>query len=41
MNDGQGGDNLTEIDSVQIRNKPTYTKHTTSAPSIVGATYIF
>jgi hypothetical protein len=41
MNDGKGGDIFTEIDSAQIRNKPTYTKHTTTAATIVGATYIF
>ena len=41
MNDGLGGDNLIEIDSDLIRNKPLYTKHTTYSANIIGATYIF
>jgi hypothetical protein len=41
MNDGQGSDVLTEIDSALVRGKPFMTTLTTSAPTIVGATYIF
>jgi hypothetical protein len=41
MNDGAGGDTFTEIDSAEIRDKPLYTVHTTTAPSVIGATYIF
>ena len=41
MNDGAGGDTYSEIDAAAIRDKPAYTKHTTTQPSIVGATYMF
>ena len=41
INDGMGGDVFNEIDFAQIRNKPLYTHHTTTAPTIVGATYLF
>lgn len=41
MNDGANGDVYSEIDSVMIRDKPQYTLHTTTAPSILGATYLF
>jgi hypothetical protein len=41
MNDGQGGSVMTEIDSIQIRDKPWLSYHSTSTPNILGATYIF
>ena len=41
MNDGMGGDVLTEIDTSQIRDKPFYTEHTTTVPTLLGNTYIF
>ena len=41
MNDGQGGNDMVEIDSAQIRDKPWLTQHTTTAPTILGATYVF
>jgi hypothetical protein len=41
MNNGAGGDTLAEIDASTIRSKPLYTTHTTTAPSTVGATYLF
>jgi hypothetical protein len=41
MNNGLGGDLLTEIDAAEVNDKPFYTEHTTYAPTIVGSTYIF
>jgi hypothetical protein len=41
MNDGMGGDVYSEIDSEIINNKPLYTTHTTTAPTVEGSTYIF
>lgn len=41
MNDGRGGDVFNEIDFAQVRDKPLYTQHTTTAATIVGATYLF
>ena len=41
MNDGSGSDVLIEIDSAEIRDKPLYTVHTTTAPTVIGATYIY
>ena len=41
MNDGAGGDVYSEIDASSIRDKPSYTRRTTSAPTVVGATYMF
>lgn len=32
---------MNEIDSIQIRNKPWITQHKTTAPTILGAIYIF
>ena len=41
MNDGAGGDSYSEVDSGLIRDKPSYTQHSTSSPSTIGATYLF
>ena len=41
MNDVVNGDVFTQIDQEIVRDKPQYTLHTTSAPSVVGATYLF
>jgi hypothetical protein len=41
MNDGVGGDIYSEIDAAEINNKPLYTSHTTTAPTVEGSTYIF
>ena len=41
MNDCAGGDTYSEIETAAIREKPVYTKHTTTQPSIIGATYVF
>jgi len=41
MNDGTSSNVFTEIDASEVRDKPQYTLHTTSEPSVVGATYLF
>ena len=41
MNDGQSGIEMSEIDSTQIRDKPWLTQHKTTAPTLLGATYVF
>ena len=41
MNDGDNENVFTEIDASNIRNKPEYTLHTTTAPKIIGATFMF
>jgi len=41
MNDGNGGNQMFEIDSAAVRDKPWLVQHTTTAPSILGATYVF
>ena len=41
MNDGEGGDTYTEIDSSAIRDKPHYLEHTTTAASVPGNFYYF
>jgi hypothetical protein len=40
MNDGAGSDTFIEIDSVTIRDQPSYIEHTTSHSMIEGATYV-
>lgn len=32
---------MSEIDSTAVRDQPWLVQHTTTAPSIVGATYVF
>jgi hypothetical protein len=41
MNDGTNSNVFTEIDASMIREKPQYTIHTTTAPTVIGATYLF
>ena len=40
MNDGDNENVFTEIDASNIRNKPEYTLHTTTAPKIINHNYI-
>ena len=41
MNDGLDGNVFTEIDAAAIRDKPEYTLHTSTAPTLIGSTYMF
>jgi hypothetical protein len=41
MNDGLDGNIFTEIDASTIRNKPEYTLHSSTAPNLIGSTYMF
>ena len=41
MNDGEGGDVYTEIDSGEIRDKPHYLEHTTAMTDTPGNHYYF
>lgn len=41
MNDGQGGDVYSEIDSAAVRDKPHYLEHMIKAATVVGNHYYF